>query len=67
MSKIGQLIIDLEEQGAIEYDSQTRHYIKTRRCSAEEGLAFTEGVIAGEHRKDLYSDGGWAVILFGDH
>ena len=67
MSKIGQLIIDLEEQGAIEYDSQTRHYTQARRCPAEEGLPFIEGVIAGEHRKDLYSDGSWAVILFGDH
>jgi hypothetical protein len=48
MSKIGQLIIDLEEQGAIEYDSQTRHYTKTRRCPAEEGLSFIAGVIAKE-------------------
>jgi hypothetical protein len=67
MSKIGQLIIDLEEQGAIEYDSQTRTTLKLEDVPLKRGLPFIEGVIAGEHRKDLYSDGSWAVILFGDH
>jgi hypothetical protein len=66
MSKIGNLIVELEETGAIEYDSQSREYITARERPVEEGLSITAGVITKRHRKNLRSDGSWAIIFSGD-
>jgi hypothetical protein len=54
MSKIGNLIVELEETGAIEYDSQSREYITARERPIEEGLSITAGVITKRHRKKTF-------------
>jgi hypothetical protein len=51
MSKIGNLIVELEETGAIEYDSQSREYITARERPIEEGLSITAGVITKDIEK----------------